>query len=79
MGIIRKRSVVLHGLKTSVSVEDQFWNELKEIAGECDITMVELISDISDACPPTNLSSAVRLYVLDYCLKSKERQRSDLL
>lgn len=61
--IIRKRSVTLAGHRTSVSVEDEFWDALKAIAQTQRRALADLLTEI-DAAQPGNLSSAVRLYVL---------------
>ena len=63
---IVKRSVIIAGHKTSVSVEDAFWKGLKAIAGERDMNMSELITSIDSARQHNNLSSAIRLYVLNH-------------
>jgi predicted DNA-binding ribbon-helix-helix protein len=60
-----KRSVVVAGHKTSVSLEEAFWNGMKEISGERSVTLSELVSDV-DTTRQGNLSSAIRLFVLDY-------------
>ena len=63
-----KRSVVLAGHKTSISLEDEFWKGLKEIAAGRDMSVSDLVGDIDSNRQHTNLSSAVRLFVLDfYC------------
>jgi predicted DNA-binding ribbon-helix-helix protein len=60
-----KRSVVINGHKTSVSVEDQFWAALKEIAAERQVSLYELIAMVDhDRGEVGNLSSALRLFVL---------------
>jgi predicted DNA-binding ribbon-helix-helix protein len=61
-----KRSIVIAGHKTSVSLEDAFWKGLKEIAGERDVTLSDLVSTIDSDRRHGNLSSAIRLFVLDY-------------
>ena len=61
-----KRSIVLAGHKTSVSLEDAFWKGLKEIAGERDMTLSELVASIDSDRRHGNLSSAIRLFVLDH-------------
>jgi predicted DNA-binding ribbon-helix-helix protein len=62
-----KRSVVVAGHKTSVSLEGAFWNALKEIAAARSIRVSKLISTIKiKRQRGTNLSSATRLFVLDY-------------
>ena len=63
---IVKRSVIIAGHKTSVSVEDAFWKGLKAIAGERDMNMSELITSIDSDRQHSNLSSAIRLYVLNH-------------
>ena len=60
----RRRSVVLNGHRTSVSLEDEFWEALREIAHAQERSMNALIAEI-DGKRRGNLSSAVRLYVLD--------------
>jgi predicted DNA-binding ribbon-helix-helix protein len=63
---IPKRSVIIAGRKTSISVENAFWRGLKEIAGGRDITLSKLVAAINSERKHQNLSSAVRLFVLDY-------------
>lgn len=63
---IRKRSVILSGHKTSLSVEDEFWTALKAIAGSRIMTVTNLVSEIRGTREGGNLSSAVRIYVLAY-------------
>lgn len=63
---IVKRSIVIHGHKTSVSLEDAFWNGLKDIAhAEC-VTLSKIIAEIDKNRRLGNLSSALRLFVLDW-------------
>ena len=61
-----KRSIVIAGHKTSVSLEDGFWTSLKEIAGERHVTLSELVASIDTDRQYGNLSSAIRLFVLDF-------------
>ena len=61
-----KRSIVIAGHKTSVSLEDAFWRGLKEIAGGRDMTLSDLVAAIDSERKQGNLSSAIRLFVLDY-------------
>ena len=61
-----KRSIVIAGHKTSVSLEDAFWKGLKDIAGGRDMTLSELVAAIDSARRHGNLSSAIRLFVLDH-------------
>ena len=61
-----KRSIVIAGHKTSVSLEDAFWKGLKEIAVGRDKTLSDLVAEIDTGRPHGNLSSAIRLFVLDH-------------
>jgi predicted DNA-binding ribbon-helix-helix protein len=61
-----KRSIVIAGHKTSVSLEDAFWQGLKQIAGERNLTLSDLVATIDTERRQGNLSSAIRLFVLDY-------------
>jgi predicted DNA-binding ribbon-helix-helix protein len=64
---IFKRCIVLHGRKTSVSLEDVFWNSLHEIAAREGMSPSELVAGIDRSRERHNLSSAIRLFVLhDY-------------
>jgi predicted DNA-binding ribbon-helix-helix protein len=64
--LVVKRSIVIAGHKTSVSLEDAFWTTLKEIAEQRHVTLSELVGTIDAARRHGNLSSAIRLFVLDY-------------
>ena len=61
---VSKRSIVIAGHKTSVSLEDEFWNSLKEIARERGTALTALVAAIDDNREHANLSSAIRLFVL---------------
>jgi predicted DNA-binding ribbon-helix-helix protein len=63
---IAKRSVVIGGRKTSVSLEEPFWSILKEICAHRGITLNQLVSAIDTNRQQGNLSSAIRLFVLDH-------------
>ena len=64
--LVMKRSVVLAGHKTSVSLEDAFWNSLKEIAGSGNMSLSDLLIAIDSGRRHGNLSSAIRLFVLNF-------------
>lgn len=65
--MIRKHSATLHGHRTSFSLEDAFWDELKAIAAARAMPLAALIAEIDDAREPeSNLSSALRVYVLNW-------------
>jgi predicted DNA-binding ribbon-helix-helix protein len=61
-----KRSVVVGGHKTSVSLEEAFWSSMKEISVERAMTLSELVGEVDAARQQGNLSSAIRLFVLDH-------------
>jgi predicted DNA-binding ribbon-helix-helix protein len=61
-----KRSIVLVGHKTSVSLEDQFWDGLHEIAGNENMTISTLVEKIDTNRSSHNLSSAIRIFVLGH-------------
>ena len=68
---MRKRSVTIDGHRTSISLEDAFWAELSEIARARGLSLNALVAEIDHARTPLggntggNLSSALRLYVLE--------------
>jgi predicted DNA-binding ribbon-helix-helix protein len=61
---ILKRSIIIAGHKTSISLEDEFWNSFKEIASERGMTVAALVGAIDGGRKHVNLSSAIRLFVL---------------
>ena len=61
-----KRSIVIAGHKTSVSLEDAFWKGLKDIANGRELTLSDLVASIDTDRRHGNLSSAIRLFVLDH-------------
>lgn len=63
---IRKRSILLLGRKTSISLEDEFWAALQEVAESKELSPVKLVSQIAQVRGSGNLSSAVRVFLLEY-------------
>ena len=61
-----KRSVVVASHKTSVSLEEAVWSGVKEISAQRSMTLSELVSEIDNTREQGNLSSAIRLFVLDH-------------
>ena len=61
-----RRSILLGGRKTSVSLEGAFWSGLKEISEERGKALYELIGEIDRKRQHSNLSSAIRVFVLDH-------------
>ncbi|MGV2073276.1 MULTISPECIES: ribbon-helix-helix domain-containing protein [Rhizobium/Agrobacterium group] len=69
--MIRKHSISLHGHRTSFSLEDAFWQEIRAIAESRNVAIAALIADIDSKRPADcNLSSALRLYVLEWLKQS---------
>ena len=61
-----KRSIVIAGHKTSVSLEDAFWQGLKEIARSRRTTLSDVVGDLDIQRSEGNLSSTIRLFVLSH-------------
>jgi predicted DNA-binding ribbon-helix-helix protein len=72
-----KRSIVIAGHKTSVSLEDAFWTSLKDIASERHSTLSDLVASIDTSRHSGNLSSAIRLFVLDYYRNRTSNKQQD--
>ena len=71
--MIRRYSVTLHGHRTSISLEPEFWTLLKQVAEQDELSLAALIQNIDDerlnARLPSGLSSALRVYLLQYLQK----------
>lgn len=65
-----KRSLVVGGHKTSVSLEDAFWIELRAIAQNLGVHLSQLVGSIDLERQHSNLSSAIRLFVFEYCSRN---------
>jgi len=72
-----KRSIVLDGHKTSVSLEDAFWTDLKEIAQFQSLTLSKLVAGIDATREQNNLSSAIRIFVLEHVQNKSKQLQSD--
>ncbi len=70
---VAKHSVLVHGHKTSVSLEAPFWDVLVEAARTQELTVSQLVSEVDRERSYNNLSSALRLYALDFCRARSER------
>jgi predicted DNA-binding ribbon-helix-helix protein len=81
--VIVKRSVIIGGHKTSVSLEDAFWKGLREVADQRDMTLSKLVGIIDADREHANLSSAIRLFVLgiyrDQIADEQHRAREDVV
>jgi predicted DNA-binding ribbon-helix-helix protein len=71
---IVKRSVLIAGHKKSISLEEAVWSSLKEIATYRDTTLVALLARIDSMRNQENLSSAIRLFVLNFYREQLEIQ-----
>jgi predicted DNA-binding ribbon-helix-helix protein len=63
---IVKRSIMIAGHRTSISLEDAFWNGLKEIAAKHDMSVQNVVAAVHGGRHRGNLSSTLRLFVLEY-------------
>jgi len=73
MSIILKRSVTIANRHdTSISLEEEFWDILNKIAKERELSINKLVTQIDQTRETTNLSSAIRLYILNYLIKKAE-------
>ena len=61
-----KRSVIRNGHKSSISLEDEFWDALREIADHEHMAISALVATIDHGRTTNNLSSAIRVFVLDH-------------
>lgn len=62
---MKKRSLTIDGHRTSISLENEFWDGLKNIAKNTNCTLIEIIRQI-DERRSSGLSSAIRIFVLNY-------------
>jgi predicted DNA-binding ribbon-helix-helix protein len=68
-----RRTITINGHKTTVSLEEAFWTSLKEIAATKNLRASILVEAISGKSETSNLSSAIRLYVLDFYEREYEK------
>ena len=64
--LVLKRSIVIAGQRSSISLEDDFWHAFREIAIRRNMRLSELVTSIDAERAHANLSSAIRLFVLDF-------------
>jgi predicted DNA-binding ribbon-helix-helix protein len=74
--LVRKRTVVVGSLKTSVAVEEPFWEALKEIAAAEKLSLNKLVTLIDSDRQYANLSSALRLYVIEHYRRLAEEKHA---
>ena len=63
---VRKRSLTLSGHRTSISLEDTFWDALNDIASERGMSITALVSEVDEARGVTALSQSLRAYALNW-------------
>jgi predicted DNA-binding ribbon-helix-helix protein len=63
---VKKRSIVIGRHKTSISLEDTFWTSLKQIALGREVSISDLIGSLDAARENSNLSSSIRVFILDH-------------
>lgn len=66
-----KRSIVIAGHRTSVSLEDAFWGRLKDIAAEQGLSLARLVAQIDATRGEANLSSALRVFALEQTRRAR--------
>lgn len=69
--LVIKRSIFINGHKTSVSLEEEFWGGLHEIADREKLTRSDLIQRIADRRDSDNLSSSIRVFVINHFRKRR--------
>ncbi|MGB3387503.1 MAG: ribbon-helix-helix domain-containing protein [Pseudaminobacter sp.] len=74
MSLVRKRSVTIRGHRTSYSLEKPFFDDLVSIAAQRSMTLAALVAEIDENRPrEANLSSALRLYVLEWAKRPAQK------
>ena len=76
---VAKRSIIIHGHKTSVSLENEFWQGLSEIARREGTTAPKLVEQVDRGRDTCNLSSAIRIYVFNYFRMREIMSASDVM
>ena len=62
----RKRSIIIAGHATSISLEAPFWDAIRDIAAQQDMSAQDLIAEIDNSKRIASLSSAIRVYILSW-------------
>ena len=79
--IPKKRSLTLKGHRTSISLEEAFWQALRTIAAKEDKSISQLVEEVDAMRGEAGLSSAIRLYILAHyqnCIDQQDQQAEDL-
>jgi predicted DNA-binding ribbon-helix-helix protein len=72
---VRKRSVAFRNRKTSVSLENEFWEAINHIARMRQMSLGNIVGLIEDGHPEANLSSAIRVFVLEYYMAQQQDRK----
>jgi predicted DNA-binding ribbon-helix-helix protein len=75
MSLVLKRSITLDGHKTSVTLENEFWDTLRMIAYDVKTTVASLVGQINHGRNKSNLSSAIRVFVLKRSRITEDQQK----
>lgn len=75
---VHKRSVRIAGHPTSISLEDAFWDALREQADSRRIKLSELVEEIDASRESQNLSSAIRVFLLETYRAARKDRRDDI-
>ena len=70
---VKKRSVTVNGHATSIALEGAFWRELQSIAVRRGKSINQLVTEIDDCRTGTNLSSVIRVFVLETLQQNQDR------
>jgi predicted DNA-binding ribbon-helix-helix protein len=70
-----KRSLAIAGHRTSISLEDAFWEALRQLAEERELSVAALVAEIDAARGTGNLSSAIRVFVLKSSMRALPARR----
>lgn len=73
---MKKRSVSIYGHRTSISLEEPFWLELQTICEYENISLKKLIERIDETRSDYNLSSTIRIYILNYYKQKHDQNHS---
>ncbi len=69
----KKRSVTIAGHRTSISLEDEFWQALQEAAAQERMAVSQLVAEIDEMRGPRSLSSAIRVYLFERAREERPR------
>lgn len=77
--VIAKHSLAVAGHRTSISLEQAFWEGLRRIAAERGLSIAALVAEIDTARGSANLSSAIRVFVLELLATANQSAQSSVM